>query len=92
MEQKPDRFESFRKTFNEKIKSVEDEQSNIDKTLDEIHQEVHEVEKRIIALQLVSDKNEGRWNKIMNFVIQLIWVALAAYLLYTLKLEHVSLP
>ena len=79
------RFEAFRKTFNEKIKSIEEK-------IDEVREGLHELELKITSLQLVSDKNEGRWNKIMNFVIQLIWVALAAYLLYTLKLEHVSLP
>jgi len=52
-----------------------------------IQQEIKELEKRIVTLEMSEGQNKDRWNKILTFVIQIIWVVLAAWLLMKLGLQ-----
>lgn len=46
-----------------------------------------EVDKRVIMLEGAVKGSENRWEKIITFGIQLIWVVLAAWLLATFNLQ-----
>lgn len=55
---------------------------------------IHDLDKRshknvanIQELQSQSQQNEGRWKSVFGFIIQIIWVILAAYLLFKLGLQ-----
>ena len=47
---------------------------------------------RLQALEISSKGQEGRWQNIVGFVVQLIWVLLAAYLLYKLGIQAPAVP
>ena len=74
------------------IDALQKETSKLEERLDEQHELIHSLKTEVEKLKMTSEKNEGRWNKIMGFVIQLAWVLLAAYLLYQLNLQNISIP
>jgi len=53
---------------------------------------VGEIEKRIITLEQTSRSHESRWNSIFGLFVQLIWVVLAAWVLFKLNLNAPSIP
>lgn len=64
-----------------------------------IHEEVDalrrafiEIEKRLISLEQTSTGHEKRWNGVFQFVVQLVWITLAAYVLYKLNLNPPPVP
>lgn len=56
------------------------------------HKETMRLESRVQTLEQSSSDTEGRWKVIVNFVLQLIWVATAAYMLYKLGLQAPATP
>lgn len=52
----------------------------------------NQLDKRIVVLEGDHTKNNDRWNKIATFLIQLVWVVLAAYLLTKLNLQPPAVP
>lgn len=53
---------------------------------------LNELNMRLAALETTSKGNEGRWQTIWGFGIQLIWIVLAAYLLFKLGLNPPNVP
>lgn len=51
-----------------------------------------DLDQRINAIELASCRNKDRWNQMMNFIVQLAWVVLAAWVLTKLNLQPPSLP
>lgn len=58
----------------------------------ELKKELTELEKRVIAVEAASGQNKDRWNRIFTFIIQIIWVLLAAWLLMKLGLQAPAVP
>jgi hypothetical protein len=52
----------------------------------------NEVDKRLAAVEHSSKGNESRWNSMFQFVIQLVWIVLAAYVLFKLNLNPPPVP
>jgi hypothetical protein len=53
---------------------------------------IRSLDGRLNMLEGAKGRSEDRWNKIGSFVIQLIWVILAAYLLTKLNLQAPAVP
>ena len=58
----------------------------------ECEKEASLFDRRLIAVESASGQNQDRWNKIMTFVIQLVWVILAAWLLLKLNIQAPAVP
>jgi hypothetical protein len=54
--------------------------------------EIVELDKRICALEGGNARSADRWNRIATFMIQLVWVVLAAYMLTKLNLQPPAVP
>ena len=63
-----------------------------DSKLSEREREISSMDKRLSTVEASSGQNQDRWNKIMSFVIQLVWVILAAWLLMKLNLQAPAVP
>lgn len=120
-------YENIQKLFDlstridERVKSIQSNQSNIDckietlfnsyhhimqriivleskdiKHLDsnliESEKEITTIDKRLMAIESASGQHQDRWNRIISFVIQLVWVILAAWLLMKLNLTAPNIP
>jgi predicted nuclease with TOPRIM domain len=66
--------------------------SAIQEDVDECRKELVDLEKRLIVVEGTSDRSKDRWNKVFTFVIQLVWVLLAAWLLMKLNIQPPSVP
>lgn len=60
--------------------------------ISKIKEDIHEIEMKLQKLENVSDNQETRWSKIANFAIQIAWVVLAAYVLYSLGIQAPAVP
>lgn len=60
--------------------------------LEEAENEIAELDKRLAMLEGDSTRHNDRWKGIASFVVQLIWVILAAYLLTKLNLQAPAVP
>ena len=49
--------------------------------------ELSNIDKRLRGFELSHDKRKENWNMVVNFVIQLVWVAMAAFMLSKLGLQ-----
>lgn len=52
----------------------------------------HNLDLRVSAVEKSAINQEQRWKSIFSFGIQLIWVILAAYLLYKLGIQSPAVP
>lgn len=57
-----------------------------------IKEMLHRHDVRLQALEISTQGQEGRWKTIASFGIQLVWVLLAAYLLYKLGIQAPAVP
>ena len=60
--------------------------------IDECKKELVTLDKRIAVVEGSTDQSKDRWNRIFTFVIQLVWVLLAAWLLVKLNLQAPAVP
>lgn len=60
--------------------------------VDECKKEMTSLDKRITVVEGSTNQSKDRWNRIFTFVIQLIWVLLAAWLLVKLNLQAPAVP
>jgi len=58
----------------------------------EVKKEINALEKRLIAVESASGQSKDRWNKIFTFILQIVWVLLAAWLLMKLGLQAPAVP
>ena len=54
--------------------------------IDSVLKDLTELDKRITFVESVSGTQQERWKTVTNFVIQLIWIVLAAWVLMKLNL------
>lgn len=64
----------------------------LDSKISECEKELSTIEKRLMSVESSAGQNQDRWNKIMSFVIQLVWVVLAAWTLTKLHLQAPAVP
>lgn len=61
-----------------------------------LSQEVNDMKSKLDALTKESSKLEGDWKYVvkgsLSFIVQIIWVLLASYLLYKLGIQSPSVP
>lgn len=65
---------------------------DLEQKVDEISDEMNEFDKRLAKVESDSGRSSERWKTVATFVVQLIWVILAAYLLTTLHLQAPNIP
>ncbi len=65
---------------------------NVQGEVNKYYEQLSNIDKRINILEHANKGSENRWNRIFNFVIQLIWVVLASWVLYKLQLSPPNLP
>jgi hypothetical protein len=59
---------------------------------DSVRSDIHKLELRVQELESNTSNQEGRWKTIIGFGIQLVWVILAAFLLYKLGISSPPVP
>lgn len=59
------------------------ENKNIDKLLENLYK----LENRINTLEVAQGGHEQNWKTLINFVVQVVWVVMAAYILFKLGLQ-----
>lgn len=57
-----------------------------------LQKEIAGIDKRLCVVEIASTGNQDRWKKVTDFFIQLIWITLAAWVLYKLNLSPPSVP
>ena len=67
-------------------KHEEDDYSKLSLEIDSVLKDLTELDKRITFVESVSGTQQERWKTVTNFVIQLIWIVLAAWVLMKLNL------
>jgi len=99
MDRRIDEIISIKNTLMQKIAVIESKEDALGIYDEQTINRIENIEKALISvdkrLDSVEGKNEissDRWNKIATFVIQLVWVILAAYLLTKLHLQAPSVP
>lgn len=58
----------------------------------EIEVQITSIDKRLATIESDQGRHTDRWNRIGSFLVQLVWVVLAAYVLTKLKLQPPSIP
>lgn len=66
--------------------------SAIKDKLDSVDKEFILLDRRIISVEYATSINQDRWGKISSFVIQLIWIVIAAWILFKLNLNAPPVP
>lgn len=93
VEDKIDAQLQFFNELNTRVKILESKDTLPQlQNIKELQAMLHKIEIRIHDLEGSTDNQENRWKNIFGFVIQLVWVVLAAILLYKLGLQAPDLP
>ncbi len=99
MDRRIDEIISIKNTLMQKIAVIESKEDALgiydEQTIDRIEnieKALISVDKRLDSVEGKNEMSSDRWNKIATFVIQLVWVILAAYLLTKLHLQAPSVP
>lgn len=74
--------------LNTKVKILE----TSTKDISEKANDMHKLELRVQLLENSSSNQENRWKTIFGFAIQLVWVILAAFLLFKLGIQAPAVP
>lgn len=74
------------------VEQLRDNDVSMAEKLDNIQTRLHAYDIRMAQLESDSGRSMDRWKQIGSFVIQLIWVILAAYLLTKLNLQAPAVP
>jgi len=85
-----------RKMFMQKLAVLESHSapaiSSLENKLNESCKELDAIDRRLIEVEHATSTNQDRWGKISSFVIQLIWIVIAAWLLFKLNLNAPPVP
>lgn len=57
------------------------------KNIDRLFEKIHDIEIRTQALEIIQTGRSENKKQVVNFILQLIWVVLAAYILLKLGLQ-----
>lgn len=60
--------------------------------VDEMSRQINVLDKRMAEIEGISKKQENRWAGIFQFLIQLIWIGLAAWMLFKMGLNPPPVP
>lgn len=60
--------------------------------LAQVREELHKQDVRLHDLEISSKGQEGRWRNVFSFITNLVWVVLAAYILYKLGIQAPDIP
>lgn len=71
----------FRRDVEARMRVVES------KDFEEIRQSIYMIESKIKSLEMQHDDRKETWRIALNFVVQLVWVSMAAWLLTKLGLQ-----
>ena len=87
------RIDNTVKNYIEVVQKIAVLESNDNESqIDLYHNQIIEIDKRLLLLEEQSGTHNERWKGVATFVIQLVWVILAAYLLTKLNLQSPSVP
>jgi chromosome segregation ATPase len=75
---------------NQKIAVLESSGNKHD--IEECERHIADLEKRLVTVEMTSGQTQDRWNRVISFIIQLIWVILAAWFLTKLHLQAPAVP
>jgi uncharacterized coiled-coil protein SlyX len=78
-----------------KTKDLEEQNKEIEtslkilenKNIDKLSDNMHELEIRIKSVEIAQGGHDEKWKSIINFIVQIIWVTMAAYILFKLGLQ-----
>jgi chromosome segregation ATPase len=91
-----DRLETIQKTHSEMMQKLAVLESKSATTLkddvDECYSTLRDLDKRLTAVESVSKGFESKWQELVKFVIQLVWIVLAAWALYKFGLNPPPVP
>lgn len=83
-------------SFNElnvRVRMIESKDGDhLTKEVAEFKEQLHKFEMKIQKLEGNSEGQETRWKTIFNFGLQLVWVILAAWLLFKLGIQAPAVP
>lgn len=66
--------------------------SSLSIKLDESDKRINELEKRLIAVESATNTHTDRWKQIFSFIVQLLWICVAAWLLLKAGLQSPPVP
>ena len=73
--------------LKDRIKEVEKRMRSIEaEDLDQMRKSLYKMENHFSNFKSVSDSRREKWNMALNFVVQMVWVIMASYLLAKLGL------
>lgn len=66
--------------------------SDLKDSISDIKDDFHAMEMKIQLLENNNNSQENRWKTIFGFIVQLVWVVVAAFVLYKLGISAPSTP
>lgn len=66
--------------------------SDFKNSITDIKDDFHQMEMKVQLLENNSDSQENRWKTIFGFIVQLVWVVTAAFVLYKLGISAPATP
>ena len=64
---------------------------NITDSVEDMEDNIENLDKRLTALEGSASRSEVRWQAITQFIVQLVWIVIAAYTLWKLGLNPPSI-
>ena len=68
------------------------EESTVDAEILNCEKQIVEIDKRLSRLENEDGKKTEKWKGIVNFIVQLVWIVIAAYILTKLNLQAPAVP
>lgn len=79
--------------LNLRVRMIEGKNdAHLTQDVDNMRNELHKFEMKLQKLEGSSEGQETRWKTIFTFGLQLLWVILAAFLLYKLGIQAPAVP
>lgn len=78
--------------MNSRIKMIERYHDEIFNEIKQLGRSDHDIQMKIASIEITHGGSENRWKAIINFVVQIAWVILAAFLLTKLGLQAPAVP
>ena len=60
--------------------------------VDRLKDNIGDMKLKIQTLESKTESSEGKWKTVLNFGLQILWVVVAAYLLYRLGIQAPAVP
>lgn len=83
------------KVLQKKTKDLEEKLLNLEtcirilenKNFDKLNDTIHDLEMKVKSVEIAQGGHDQNWKAIANFAVQIIWVIMAAYILFKLGLQ-----